>query len=934
MSCATDESSTSPPKSSKSLDDYCTAKTDDQPGSYILPAEIASFEMIEYDSQRSNVSQSRSADQAPANLKEQRHHGNSTTFTLAAEKGWSDPGGDQCEDDKSASNSNKNAIVEVPSMRTDDTFRERFRMEFEDLLDKDERGEPIDEDRLYFLVLYARRTVGEQLDKYEMEDLEVFENQQRYLDIQESKMKGDNPRHFDTKEHYTRGHDSARNLGSTSASDAFRISDEDSKRERHLETRTSQVQEDATFGHDSTRELATDKKQNAGTESTSFDGNSLSILSHQNQKELIELSRMKIANDSGNDIDAPCRFDKQKLFARQELRQLGPILQRVDASLDRLEECGTTLHAIRKYLDPSEWNVYQRSSKPTRIISDSELLLGKDLYSQNRQNNSDPGLLIAHAGTKGFRRKENLRVGNDELNVDVAISKPRDRLRQKERRTPISNGPHATAAKNADRKFRNSEYICKAEQAKGASSRRSKPSQNNNKHTNGIGNAARNRRIRQKLKQSQEKSSAYRDRRKLAHIPIKRNTTKAEHKTNVLPEDEGGKVPSSPSVSPNSSGRESNSLESTSNSGDTTHESSTSSGQPSAEKVPINNNEGSNARSSEQDPDQLPHQLSKQRVSSLSSNNAGPGAFGWSQSISVLQEMGGKLSTKHKTIHSSIRNEGFLMATDLAYERIVKGNRRLELLLSLAEWRHAHVLMLYARIFRCELAARKIDQPKEFSIYLPNNLQILEPLGVVLASIGIVEDLEGGLTYIPVAKPLRGRVYEPHDPNDVTIFMEWSQYKWNASWTQVKFERQQRKSEAQRCRIDIPERTISNENHQAKLGCWENMALEMWLGWDEELWFSYKLFVESANRSFLFVDFPKCTTGTYAWLIPSQKKGSESYAWVPSPSIANAVWMIALLFNLSDLHPESTHSWFCKTETIEDLEVALHQFLDSAANVE
>ena len=268
------------------------------------------------------------------------------------------------------------------------------------------------------------------------------------------------------------------------------------------------------------------------------------------------------------------------------------------------------------------------------------------------------------------------------------------------------------------------------------------------------------------------------------------------------------------------------------------------------------------------------------------------------------------------------------MAVDLAYKDFLVHRPRLEYLLSLAEWRHLHVLMLYARIFNCELAAGNIDQPKEFNIYIPDDLKIVESLGVVLASIGIVEDPALGVAYIPVSRRVLGNTYEAHDPQDVTIFMEWSQYKWNASWSQVEKEREERKQKASERGIEIPNRDFAP--NYSKLHAWEHLALEIWLGWDEELWFSYKTATHALNRSLSFVDFPRNPLGSYSWLIPRFEANNGIYGRVPKPSVTSDVWMIALLFNFCDLPIEKTSTWYHKTKTIKEVTDILRQFLSTA----
>ncbi|KAG9285662.1 hypothetical protein G9A89_000361, partial [Geosiphon pyriformis] len=54
-----------------------------------------------------------------------------------------------------------------------------YRREFQDLLDKRESGEDVDDDRLYCLELYARRQLGEELSEDELLDLADFEKEEQ-----------------------------------------------------------------------------------------------------------------------------------------------------------------------------------------------------------------------------------------------------------------------------------------------------------------------------------------------------------------------------------------------------------------------------------------------------------------------------------------------------------------------------------------------------------------------------------------------------------------------------------------------------------------------------------------------------------------------------------------------------------------------------------
>jgi hypothetical protein len=237
--------------------------------------------------------------------------------------------------------------------------------------------------------------------------------------------------------------------------------------------------------------------------------------------------------------------------------------------------------------------------------------------------------------------------------------------------------------------------------------------------------------------------------------------------------------------------------------------------------------------------------------------------------------------------------------------------------------------MLYTRMFECELAAANMKPPLAFRIALPKSIQVLEPLAAALSSIGIVEDAALGAMYIPVAKPVKDGKYQRHDPEDVTEFLEWNQYDWNASWAQVEIARRERRIEAREKGVNVPEGTFQ-PNHD-KLTVWENLALEKWLGWDDNLWFCYEQATQVLSRKASFVDFPRHPAGNYAWLIPRSEDDSGAFCRIPKP-LSIEIWMIALLFNLSALPSERTFTWYHRTKEAPFFRVAdmLHKFLDAA----
>ena len=314
------------------------------------------------------------------------------------------------------------------------------------------------------------------------------------------------------------------------------------------------------------------------------------------------------------------------------------------------------------------------------------------------------------------------------------------------------------------------------------------------------------------------------------------------------------------------------------------------------------------------------------------------------KSVSCLKEMTIPLSSKKEKIYSSIQHEGFMLAIKLAYYKLVEVRPRLKYLLSLAEWRHVNMLMFYARVFECELAAANIVLPSEFRIALPQTIQVFEPFAVVLASIGIVDDVELSAMYIPSTKTVVWNKdgtsnYRQHNANDVTEFLEWNQYDWHGSWEDVEAGREERKKEANENGVKIPQGSFS-ENYE-KLLDWEHLAVEKWLGWDDRLWFCYEQATHMLQRVATFVDFPrKSSAGTYGWLLPCHDHSNKDehlcsgsvICRMPKPSLKSEEWMIALLFNLSALQPDHTRTWYVRSQVATNTSTILDGFLNASIN--
>lgn len=315
-------------------------------------------------------------------------------------------------------------------------------------------------------------------------------------------------------------------------------------------------------------------------------------------------------------------------------------------------------------------------------------------------------------------------------------------------------------------------------------------------------------------------------------------------------------------------------------------------------------------------------------------------AFFFGNSVSLLKDVDPGLKDSASVVHATVHSQRFQSIVTVAYEKLCQVRPRLVFLLSKAEWLHIHCLLLYTRLFDCEMHFHKIDLPSEFQIEIPQDIQVLEPLAAVLSSVGIVEDSLNGVTYVPVPKPCKDdSQYRPHDPEDVTEFLEWTQkdelgYDWNASWERVELGRRERKqrAEEQGVKLPIAESKLDIEKHEEKLRDWNLLAVEKWLGWDDELWFSYQQACHVLLRVAEFSAFQRETKfGTYAWLLPRNEKEDGSLSVIlPSNSLSADTWMVALMFGFCALPKERTNSWYVESNPVPNVEDVTSQFLESA----
>lgn len=318
-------------------------------------------------------------------------------------------------------------------------------------------------------------------------------------------------------------------------------------------------------------------------------------------------------------------------------------------------------------------------------------------------------------------------------------------------------------------------------------------------------------------------------------------------------------------------------------------------------------------------------------TASCNSTDLAPNALYCSKSVSLLNDYNCGLKTKTKRIHATINNEGYRILVRKAYYKLLEVRPRLKYLLSLSEWLHVHFLLLYARIFDCELHFYGIVLPSEFQIAIPNNIMVLEPIAAVISSIGIVEDVDMGVTYIPVARSYRGDdIYKPHNKDDVTEFLEWTQYDWNSSWYQVEKGRLDRRYMAAELNMKIPKSAA--QSNDGGLEEWQQLVVEKWLGWDDDLWFSYNQACYVLGRIGHFVSVPRDSSkrGSYGWLLPRHINDAGAFVRLPRPNLSPDSWMIAVMLDMCSLDPTTTATWYHETNGIDNVQYLVDRFLDAA----
>jgi hypothetical protein len=95
------------------------------------------------------------------------------------------------------------------------------------------------------------------------------------------------------------------------------------------------------------------------------------------------------------------------------------------------------------------------------------------------------------------------------------------------------------------------------------------------------------------------------------------------------------------------------------------------------------------------------------------------------------------------------------------------------------------------------------------------------------------------------------------------------------------------------------------------------------LHWDPQLWLEYEQFVEIVTPMALFsLSMPNETVGTYAWLLPVEKREDDDAnvsARMPKASIPPVTWILSLLLQSSTLPYDQRSTFYVETDRLANV---------------
>jgi len=163
---------------------------------------------------------------------------------------------------------------------------------------------------------------------------------------------------------------------------------------------------------------------------------------------------------------------------------------------------------------------------------------------------------------------------------------------------------------------------------------------------------------------------------------------------------------------------------------------------------------------------------------------------GFPEGSKVLESYGLSVSGRKERVLSLFKTDKFFHLVEDCWAQLVDAKPSIAERFSLAEFRHASALQLYQRIEQVKFDALGVKPSAPTRIPLPRNTRVFIPIWSALANIGVVNDDDLRVTYIPDASLPKSKDLD--DPDDAVNLVACTLYDWVWSWEQVMKAREDR----------------------------------------------------------------------------------------------------------------------------------------------
>jgi hypothetical protein len=162
-----------------------------------------------------------------------------------------------------------------------------------------------------------------------------------------------------------------------------------------------------------------------------------------------------------------------------------------------------------------------------------------------------------------------------------------------------------------------------------------------------------------------------------------------------------------------------------------------------------------------------------------------PSGFG--DGNKVLEGGGLSISGRFEELYSAPNTEGYFQFVEAAYDRLLSVKPDIGWVMTRSEWIHIHALLIYARTSEVYFQVTGKKQAPPVRIPLPYDVRVFQPIWAILSDIGLVEDHDLKVRYIPL--PKLPETEDLTDPDDAIAVFDCTMYDWPSSWEQVEADR-------------------------------------------------------------------------------------------------------------------------------------------------